>query len=59
MLALRKHSAGLDKLNWEITAEMINRVLIPEIECIVYLNQETPVVKNIKNEESLDLNSKI
>jgi hypothetical protein len=38
---------------------MINRVLIPEIECTVYLNQETRVDKNKENEESLDLNSKI
>jgi hypothetical protein len=37
---------------------MIN-VLISEIECTVYLNQETPVVKNKENEESLGLNSKI
>ena len=57
MLAFPKYGAGLDKLDWNIIKELLNRVLTKEIQCTVYLNNEAS--RKIELEENLDINSKI
>ena len=56
MLALPN---GLDKMNWDTVTELLNRFLVPEIKCTVYLDKETPNEKREENEENLDLSLKI
>jgi hypothetical protein len=53
MLALPKHGAGLDKLNWDITTELINRILIPDIKenqhsITLYFNYRKSLRNNFK-----------
>ena len=57
MLAFPKYGAGLDKLDWNIIKELLNRVLTKEIQCTVYLNNEA--FSKVELEENLDINSKI
>ena len=57
LLAFPKYGAGLDKLDWNIIKELLNRVLTKEIQCTVYLNNEAS--RKIVLEENLDINSKI